>query len=71
MTRAKMLNDPDEIIPRGPLSREFHVCPRTIARWEKAKLAGFDEPIEINGRIYHRRRRVELAKRRPLQENDD
>ena len=64
-----MLHESEEVVPRGGVAREFNVCVRTIARWERAKVLGFDEPIDINGRKYHRRSKIELAKRgRPSSE---
>jgi hypothetical protein len=57
------MSEPEELVPRRKAAREWNRDPRTIARWEKAKLLGFDEPIAMNGHIYHRRSRLELAKR--------
>jgi hypothetical protein len=54
---------PDELVPRGRVADEFNVCPRTVARWEAAKLPGFDDPVTINKRKYHRRSRFEPVKR--------
>jgi hypothetical protein len=55
-------NHVEELVPRRRAADEWHVSPRTVARWEESKLAGFDDPIAVNGRIYHRRSRLELAK---------
>lgn len=52
----------EELVPRSRAAAEFHVVPRTIARWENLKLPGFDDPVEINRRIYHRRSGIERAK---------
>ena len=55
-------NQIDELVPRRRATQEFGVCQRTIARWERIKLLGFDEPVVINNRVYHRRSRLELGK---------
>jgi hypothetical protein len=58
----------DELVPRGGVAREFNVVPRTIKRWEEAKLTGFDDPVVINHRVYHRRSRYEPVKHGRLQD---
>jgi hypothetical protein len=57
------MSDPEELVPRRKAADEWNRDPKTIARWEKAKLRGLDEPVVINGRIYHRRSKLEAAKR--------
>jgi hypothetical protein len=52
----------EELVPRPRAKAECGVSTRTAARWEVAKLPGFDEPVTINGRVYHRRSRLEIAK---------
>jgi hypothetical protein len=57
-----MNQEVDVLVPRSQVAREFGVVPRTIIRWEIDRLPGFDEPITINKRIYHRRSSIERAK---------
>jgi hypothetical protein len=52
----------EELVPRPRAAAECGVSTRTAARWEAAKLPGFDDPITINRRVYHRRSRLEVAK---------
>jgi hypothetical protein len=52
----------EELVPRRRAADEWNVSPRTVARWERAKLPGFDAPITVNCRIYHKRSRLEIAK---------
>jgi hypothetical protein len=52
----------EELVPRRRAGDEWNVTPRTVARWEEAKLPGFDDPVTVNRRVYHRRSRLELAK---------
>jgi hypothetical protein len=65
------MHDPEEMVPRGSVAREWNVCTRSVARWEKAKIPGFDEPIFHNGRVYHRRKKLELAKRGRLSTEEE
>ncbi len=51
-----------ELISRGRAAREFGVTLRTVSNWEAAKVPGFDEPIKINGRVYHRREKLDAVK---------
>jgi hypothetical protein len=53
---------PEEMVPRRIVADEFHRDIKTVKRWEARKVEGFDEPIEINGRIYHKRSKIEGAK---------
>ena len=57
------MNHPEEVVPRPLVAREFNVCSRSIRRWQQAKIPGFDEPVTINGRVFHRRSKIEQAKR--------
>jgi hypothetical protein len=52
----------EELVPRSQAAREWNVSSRTAERWEAAGVAGFDDPVVINGRTYHRRSRLEAAK---------
>jgi hypothetical protein len=61
-TGAAPWTSPDSLVSRRTLAQEFGVTVKTICRWEHRKLLGFDEPVIINNRTYHRRRRVEAAK---------
>lgn len=62
MTQMDINQRPEELVPRTVVGREVHRHPRTIARWEKAKVFGFDEPVVIQGIVYHKRSRLEVAK---------
>jgi CENP-B N-terminal DNA-binding domain len=57
-----MQNDFDLLVPRAQIAKEFGICHQTVRRWEAAKVPGFDERVEIQGRIYHRRSCIERAK---------
>lgn len=52
----------EELVPRRHAANEWNVSARTVARWEEARLPGFDEPVIVNRRVYHRRSRLEIAK---------
>jgi hypothetical protein len=52
----------EELVPRSRAAAEYNISHRTACRWEKAGLAGFDDPVIINGHVYHRRSRLEAAK---------
>jgi hypothetical protein len=65
------MHGPEEMVPRGLAAREWNVSTRSVARWEKAKLPGFDEPIFVNGRVYHRRKKLESAKRGRLSAEEE
>jgi hypothetical protein len=52
----------EEMVPRAQVAREWNISHRTVTRWEQARTPGFDDPVEVNGRWYHRRSRLELAK---------
>jgi hypothetical protein len=54
--------EPDELIPRTKVARELGISHRTLCRYEVGKKPGFDQPVTINGRKYHRRSRIEAAK---------
>jgi hypothetical protein len=56
-----MIPDTDEMVPRPKVAKEWNRNPRTIDRWERAKILGFDQPVVLNGRVYHRRSRLNLA----------
>jgi DNA-binding transcriptional MerR regulator len=51
-----------ELVSRSNAAREFGVTHRTIQNWEASKVPGFDAPIKINGRVYHRRDKLEAVK---------
>jgi hypothetical protein len=53
----------NELVPRPLVAKELNLSSRTICRYEKAKIPGFDEPVVINGRVFHRRSKIEEAKR--------
>ena len=53
----------DQLVPRPQFAKELGVSHRTICRYERAKRPGFDEPIMIGNRVYHRRSKVEAVKR--------
>jgi hypothetical protein len=52
----------EELVPRPRAAAGCGISTRTAKRWEDAKLPGFDHPITINRRVYHRRSRLEIAK---------
>jgi hypothetical protein len=52
----------DVLVPRSQVAREFGVVPRSMKRWEEAKLPGLDEPVVIRKHVYHKRSNIELAK---------
>ena len=54
--------NPDSFVPRSAVAKEFGRCTRTIQRWEEAKIFGFDEPVTIQGNVYHKRSKIEAAK---------
>jgi hypothetical protein len=59
---SHMNDDIEQLVPRPLAAKEWNVTPRTVQRWEKAKLPGFDQGRKINGRVYHPRSRLEAAK---------
>jgi hypothetical protein len=52
----------DVLVPRKRVAAEFGVVLRTVIRWEIGRLPGFDEPVVIGKRVYHRRSNIERAK---------
>jgi DNA-binding transcriptional MerR regulator len=55
-----MSSDPEELVPRAKLAKEFGVNTRTIIRWQK--FPAF-QPTRINGRNYYSRGLIEAAKK--------
>jgi hypothetical protein len=60
----------EELVPRPLVAKEFNVSHRTVCRWENKKVPGFDDPVEINNRIFHKRSRIEAVKRGLFQRPD-
>jgi hypothetical protein len=54
---------PEELVPRRQVAREFGVTTRTVCRWEHSQLPGFDGRVCINRRNYHPRTLIESAKK--------
>jgi hypothetical protein len=52
----------EELVPRPQVAKELGRSPRTITRWERAKVFGFDQPVTIKGMVYHKRSRIEEGK---------
>jgi hypothetical protein len=52
----------EELVPRPLVARECNISWRTLIRWERDGVFGFDEPIKVHGRVYHRRSRLEQGK---------
>ncbi|TPV99128.1 MAG: hypothetical protein USCAAHI_01434 [Beijerinckiaceae bacterium] len=55
-------HDHEELVPRLQVAKEFGRSARTITRWERAGVFGFDQPIFLKRNVYHRRSRIEAAK---------
>jgi hypothetical protein len=52
----------DELVPRPTAAKEFGVSLRTVCRWEADKKPGFDDPVKIGPRVFHRRSGIEAVK---------
>jgi hypothetical protein len=46
---------PEALIPDAVVARDwFHICLRTLARWDKNPELGFPQPVRINKRKFRR-----------------
>jgi hypothetical protein len=47
-------DDGDVLIPDPQVARRYHVCSRTIRRWDETAQLNFPEAVRINNRKYRR-----------------
>jgi predicted DNA-binding transcriptional regulator AlpA len=52
----------DELVSRQKMAKELGISVRTLYRYEAEKKAGFDQPVKLGQRTFHRRSRVEALK---------
>jgi hypothetical protein len=53
----------ETLLPRRKCADEIGVTVRSVCRYEKLRLPGFDTPVKINGRTFHPRSAIEAVKR--------